>query len=123
MVLSSLKSVVAALPAGWTAHGGIVLVTLDPRHDGTDSLAAFRKRMEMDTSGWTLLQGSESDTRALAMALGVGYRKSAKNGGIEHDAVVVLLDAQGRIRARHEGSPDTKVMLQEFQAALAADSR
>jgi hypothetical protein len=51
------------------------------------------------------------------MALGVAYRRSQKNGGIEHDAVVVLLDGQGRIKARHEGVIETATLLKEFLAA------
>jgi protein SCO1/2 len=120
MVLASLKIMESYLPGDWGEKGGVVLVSLDPRRDDVESLAAYRKRMDLAPGKWTLLKGNEQDTRELAMALGVAYRKSQENGGMDHNAVVVILGADGRILKRHEGVADGKVLADEFRAAAYA---
>jgi protein SCO1/2 len=117
MVLGSLKAMEAALPADWGAKGGIVLVSLDPERDDAESLADYRRRMDLDPERWTLLKGNLEDTRELAMALGVAYRKSRDNGGMDHNAVVVVLDGEGRILKRHEGVAEGRALSEEFRAA------
>lgn len=123
MVVGGLKRLDAALPTGWGKSGGIVLVTLDPRRDDSGSLADYRKRMELPPDRWTLLRGGETDTRELAMALGVAYRRSTKNGGMEHDAMVVLLGADGRVLRRYQGADADSAMAKDFRAALGLAPR
>ncbi len=123
MVLANLKGLEASLPADWGKWGSIVLVTLDPGRDDAESLAAFRQRMSLSPERWTLLRGKEDDTRELAMALGVSYRRSQAKGGMEHDAVIVILDEQGRMVKRHEGTVETATLTQEFLAVLGAAKR
>ena len=118
MVLSTLKSIESSLPKNWNKNGGIVLITLDPERDSAESLVAFRKRMSMSPESWTLLRGKEADTRELAMALGVTYRRSKSNGGMDHDAVIVILDKQGRIVKRHEGRVEVKTLIEEYHSVL-----
>lgn len=114
MVLANLKTLESSLPQDWEKRGGIVLVTLDPARDDAESLAGFRKRMSLASDRWTLLKGQETDTRELAMALGVAYRSSKANGGVEHDAVVVILDDVGRIMKRYEGTVDVKMLIENY---------
>jgi protein SCO1/2 len=120
MVLSTLKNLEASLSPESAHRAGIVLVALDPERDDADSLAAFRTRMSLRPGLWTLLRGNAEDTRELAMALGVSYRRSAKNGGLEHDAVIAVLDGEGRVVARHEGTVDASVLRAELLAQLPA---
>jgi protein SCO1/2 len=118
MTLASLKAMESSLPKDWGEKGGIVLVSLDPQRDDAESLAAYRRRMDLAPGKWTLLKGNEQDTRELAMSLGVAYRKSKENGGMDHNAVAVVLSGDGRILNRHEGVVDGKLLAEEFRAAV-----
>lgn len=122
MVIGTLKGLAAALPKGWETHAGIVMATMDPGRDGTAALADFRRRMSFPAESYALLRGGEEDTRELAMALGAAYRKSEANGGIEHEAVIAILDPEGRIVRRHDGSVDAATLARELMAA-AVDGR
>ncbi|HBM66151.1 MAG TPA: SCO family protein, partial [Pseudomonas sp.] len=50
---------------------------------------------------WRFLRPAEGDVRALANLLDVRYR-FREDGSINHTSVLVLLDADGRVRARSE---------------------
>lgn len=117
MVIGTLKGLAAALPKGWEARAGVVLATMDPGRDGVSALADFRRRMSFPAEGYALLRGGEDDTRELAMALGAAYRKSEANGGIEHEAVIAVLDREGRIVRRYDGSADAATLARELMAA------
>ncbi|MBW8888528.1 MAG: SUMF1/EgtB/PvdO family nonheme iron enzyme [Fibrobacteres bacterium] len=117
MVLGTLKGLAEALPKGWEARAGIVMATLDPGRDGAAALAEFRRRMSLSPEGYVLLHGQEEDTRELAMALGAAYRKSEANGGIEHEAVIAVLDPEGRVAHRHDGTVDAATLSRELMAA------
>jgi protein SCO1 len=117
MALGRLKALEAGLPADWHRDAGMVLVTLDPARDGAAALADFRRRMDLGREGWTLLRGGAEDTRELAMLLGVAYRPSAANGGIEHNSVLALVDSRGVVLKRYEGADPGA----EFMEALRRD--
>jgi protein SCO1 len=119
MALGRLKALEAKLPADWHRRAGMVLVTLDPNRDGTQALADFRRRMDLGREGWTLLRGGSEDTRELAMLLGVAYRPSAANGGIEHNSVLALLDSSGAVLKRYEGADPGAEFLEELRKALS----
>lgn len=104
MALGRLKSLEAKLPKDWTTRSSMVMVTLDPARDDSGSLADFRRRMSLGKEGWLLLRGGPEDTRELAMLMGVAYRPSTANGGIEHNSVLVLLDTDGVVLKRYEGA-------------------
>jgi protein SCO1/2 len=120
MAMGRLKTLETKLPKGWSRSAGIVLVTLDPTRDSTRSLADFRRRMSLGTEGWTLLRGDGEDTRELAMLLGVAYRPSEANGGIEHNSVLALVDAQGVVLRKYEGADPGPEFLEEMRKFLAS---
>ncbi len=120
MAMGRLKNLESKLPQGWTRSAGIVLVTLDPSRDTTGSLADFRRRMSLGTEGWTLLRGNGEDTRELAMLLGVAYRPSEANGGIEHNSVLALVDARGVVVRKYEGADPGPAFLEEMRKFLAS---
>jgi protein SCO1/2 len=120
MALGRLKTLESKLPPGWTRWGGIVLVTLDPTRDSTGSLADFRRRMSLGKEGWTLLRGNGEDTRELAMLLGVAYRPSEANGGIEHNSVLALVDASGVVVRKYEGADPGPEFLEAMRTFLAS---
>lgn len=123
MALGRLKALEAKLPADWSRRAGMVLVTLDPARDDSGSLADFRRRMSLGNEGWTLLRGGSEDTRELAMLLGVAYRPSAGNGGIDHNSVLALLDAKGVVMRRYEGADPDAAFLEEIRKSMANPPR
>ena len=80
------------------AHDGthFVLVTIDPEHDTPQVLSRFRNRMGLDPDRWTLLRGSESDTRELAAVLGLAYGKG-DGRNYTHSSLITVLDRGGVI--------------------------
>jgi protein SCO1/2 len=120
MALGRLKALEAKLPGDWHQRAGLVLVTLDPARDGTAGLADFRRRMSLGREGWTLLRGGAEDTRELAMLLGVAYRPSSSNGGIEHNSVLALLDSRGVVLKKYEGADPGAEFMEELRKALMA---
>jgi protein SCO1 len=121
MVLGTLKRLSEVLPPGWESRAGVVMATLDPGRDGAADLADFRRRMSL-SAGYSLLRSDEEDTRELAMALGAAYRKSEANGGVEHEAVIAVLDAEGRVVGRHDGTVDAATLAAELAAAGSGPS-
>lgn len=119
MAMGRLKSLEAKLPKDWTRHAGIVLVTLDPVRDDSGSLRDFRRRLSLGKEGWTLMRGGSEDTRELAMLLGVAYRPSQENGGIEHNSVLALLDKDGVVLRRYEGADPGDAFLEDIRKAMA----
>jgi protein SCO1/2 len=72
----------------------IVLVTLDPVHDGADRLARFKRTQHVPGS-WRLLRGTVDQTRALGHLLGV--RAIDDGTHIDHDVRIATFDAHGRL--------------------------
>ncbi len=93
-LVHDLKQVEAALPADVRARTRFVLITIDPLHDTAAALREFRRHMGLDEHHWTLLRGSDSDTRELAAVLGFAY---GKGNGIDytHSSLVTVLDPGG----------------------------
>jgi protein SCO1 len=123
MTLAKLKALESRFPEEMGKRVGFVLVSLDPARDDAETLARFRDRSGLSRESWTLLRGKEEDTRELAMLLGVRYRKSESNGGVEHDAVIALLDRDGRVLKRYDGSAASDDLVRDLSGALQADSR
>ena len=70
-------------------------------------LASVARLHGLDSAGWRLGRPEQGDLEAFAATLGIAYR-ARDNGQISHNAMVALLDAEGRIVARttDTGSPN-----------------
>lgn len=119
MVLNRLKSLESKLPKNWGNGAGFVLVTLDPRRDDSGSLAEYRRDASLSKDRWTLLRGASEDTRELAMLMGVAYVPSTKNGGIEHNVAMVLLDRKGKVLRKDSNLDDEAGQLKALRKAIA----
>jgi protein SCO1/2 len=111
MLTGQLKTLERGMPESLRARVGFVLVTLDPGGDDVETLADYRKRMGFSASNWILLRGSSDDTRELANLLGVTYMPKRDNGQIDHNGLIVVLDAEGRIVEKFSGITDRKAFL------------
>lgn len=95
-------------------------MTLDPESDDAESLADHRRRMGYSRQNWILLRGKSEDTRELANILGVTYMPKKDDGQIDHNGVIVILDAQGRIVEKTSSITDRGAFLKKLEKAAAA---
>ena len=101
LIVEGGKAVERALPAADRAKVGVVLISLDPKHDTPAKLRAMAAERHVDPTQWTLAAPAPDDVRKVAGVLGVRYRELA-DGNFNHTSALVLLDADGRIVARTE---------------------
>lgn len=102
LLIQDIQSLEATLPEAERARLRVVLVSLDPERDDRAALADVVTRHTLDER-WTLGAVPPDAVREVAAALGVRYRP-LPGGGFAHTAVLTLVDAQGVIVARSEGS-------------------
>jgi len=117
LLLASLRSLEARLTPAQRADTWFVLVTLDPSHDGPDTLRAFARSRGLDPARWRLLTGSREATAVLAAILGVKVRDDG-NGALAHSSNVYLLDGSGVIRHALVGLGADPAELLAARAAL-----
>lgn len=111
MLTGQLKMLEREMPPKLLEHVGFVLVTLDPEEDDAETLADYRRRMDFPERNWVLLQGAPDDTRELANLLGVTYMPKKSDGQIDHNGLIVVLDAEGRIVEKTSAITDRKTFL------------
>lgn len=111
MITGQLKMVEREMPEDLRKRVGFVLVTLDPEGDNAETLSAYRKRMGYSAENWTLLRGGADDTRELANLLGTTYMPKREDGQIDHNGLIAVLDADGRIVEKFAGVTDRKAFL------------
>lgn len=100
----------------------VVTVSIDPRE--TPELAAGKKKIYLENlalpvvdDGWAFLAGEESQSRALADAVGFEYYYDEKTKQYAHPAVIFVLTENGRISRYlygiEYGSRDLRLSLME----------
>lgn len=99
MTIETLKAVDAQLAPDQKARLHRLLVSLDPKRDTVPVLKKMMNERQLDAKHWTLARPAPSDVRKLAAVLGIQYRQLA-NKEFNHSSALILLDAQGRVRAR-----------------------
>jgi protein SCO1/2 len=77
------------------------MASFDVERDTPDMLAKFSAAKELPDA-WQLLHGGEDETRELAAALGVRYRRE-EDGNFAHANIITVLDADGQIVYQREG--------------------
>ena len=95
------------------ARTRLVSITLDPANDTTEALHAYARKRALDTSGWSLLTGSQEQVDAVTRGYGV-FAARAADGTIDHLVAIFLIDPEGRIAERYIG-------LDHQPAEIAAD--
>ncbi|MQP74503.1 SCO family protein [Stenotrophomonas sp. MYb238] len=119
LIIENAKAVQKQLPADQRARLDVAMLTLDPVRDTPAALAEIAQRHRAP-DGWRFLRPAEGDVRALANLLDVRYR-FREDGSINHTSVLVLLDAEGRVRARSEvqGMVPDPELVASIEAVLA----
>ena len=121
LIVDSAKTIDRALTPMQRQRLGVLLISLDPRHDTPAALHALAEKRGLDTTRWTLAApSSPGDVRAVAGVLGIRYRQLA-DGSFNHTSALLLLDADGRIVARTEriGGPADPQFLDAVRKAIA----
>ena len=77
----------------------VLMVSIDPEHDDVVNLAAMAKAHQLDAALWRLTRPTAGDAMGFAATLGVAYRRRT-GADFSHNAVIALLDENGRIVAR-----------------------
>ena len=102
LLTSDLKRIERQLPAGVRDHLRVLMVSFDQARDTAPVLERMTIERGMDPARWTLASASDDDARSLAGVLGIRYRK-LDTGEFFHSSAIVLLDRDGRVRARLDG--------------------
>lgn len=100
LIIENAKALQQQLPEAQRKQLDVAMLTLDPARDTPEALAevAHHHRAPAD---WRFLRPETDAVRAIASLLDVRYR-FREDGSINHTSVLVLLDGEGRIRARAE---------------------
>ena len=119
LIIENAKSAQKQLSAAERKKLGIVMLSLDPARDTPAAMREVAQRHRVP-QGWQFLTPDNNDVRAIASVLDVRYR-FRDDGSINHTSVLVLLDAEGRVRARSEvtGAAADPAFLIQIKALLA----
>ena len=91
-IIEELRQVEKLLDAKSSQEAGFVLVTMDPSVDSSERLRALAQEYGLGPH-WRLLRGSEEQTRELAAALGVKYKKVSETDFAHSNTITVLSSA------------------------------
>ncbi|MEO2219876.1 SCO family protein [Chromobacterium vaccinii] len=120
IVMEGVKSIIAALPARERDRATVLMVSLNPGADTPASLSHLAGEHGIRARNWLLAVGkSDEDTRGVAAALGIRYRR-LDSGEINHSTRIVVTDPQGGIAASTEdiGPKPDPVVVKTLHALL-----
>jgi protein SCO1/2 len=80
----------------------IVILTLDPWRDVPERLPMLADHWKL-TANDLVLSGTVSAVEAVLDTLGIGRKRNETTGDIDHASTVMLIDRNGKIRARVDG--------------------
>jgi protein SCO1/2 len=99
LLIDTLRSFERSLTPDERARVRVVLISIDPEHDTTESLLTLATTRRIDLSRWTLVHTDEPTVRKIAAVLNIQYRR-LPDGNYNHASVISLLTPQGEIAAR-----------------------
>jgi protein SCO1 len=102
LLTSDLKRIESQLPESVRSNVRVLMVSFDADRDTPAALSRLMSERGMDAARWTLASARDDEARELAGVLDIKYRR-LDNGEFFHSSAIVLLDAQGRPRARVDG--------------------
>ena len=120
LIVDSAKGIDRGLAPAERERLGYLLVSIDPARDDPAALKEVADTRGLPAPRWTLARAETGTVRRLAAVLGVRYRELA-DGEFNHNAVLVLLDRDGRIAARTEtlGAKPDPAFMAAVKAAVA----
>ena len=118
MELARARRALADLPPA--ALPAVALISVDPKRDTQERLAAYAPHFDPSFVGVT---GSEAAIDALARALGVAIERGTPvdgNYAVDHTAAVFLIDPAARVAAVFPAPHDGQVLAHDYRAIRAA---
>ena len=101
---------------------GLVTVTVDPRRDTPEELAAYARRYGADDRKWSFLNGGRQGTIALLRGLKF-ITDDPETDILDHRTWLMLVDREGRVRGYYTGTdPEQVANLRRDAAALLEGS-
>jgi protein SCO1/2 len=95
-LIDTLRSFERSLTPAERTNIRVLLISLDPEHDTTESLRALATARRVDLSRWTLVHTDEPTVRKIAAVLSIQYRR-LPDGNYNHASVISLLNPRGEI--------------------------
>jgi protein SCO1/2 len=108
-VCPRLSANFALLQKKFSTRIALLSITIDPDHDTPEVLHEYAQRWHADPNVWRFLTGPPDDIRKIAGHFGLVY--FAEEGAITHTSSTVLINPEGRLVARLEGSGHTAKQL------------
>jgi len=102
LILADLKRIESALSPEARGRVWFALFSFDSERDRPEVLKKFASAHDLDPSRWRLYHGDRAAVRALAMVLGIRYKRDAR-GDFDHSNVISVLDREGVIRHQQLG--------------------
>jgi protein SCO1/2 len=99
LLIDTLRSFERSLTPDERARVRVVLISIDPEHDTTESLRTLAATRRIDLTRWTVVHTDEASVRKIAAVLNVQYRR-LPDGTYNHASVITLLTPQGEIAAQ-----------------------
>ncbi len=100
-----------------------IFISVDPKRDTPDVLAAYMKNFDARITGLT---GGQDEIASAAKAYRVYFRKTGETGGddytVDHSAFVYLMDGEGRYFTHFSFSSAPDAMVAVIRKQIAADN-
>ncbi len=100
-----------------------IFISVDPKRDTPDVLAAYMKNFDPRITGLT---GGQDEIASAAKAYRVYFRKTGETGGddytVDHSAFVYLMDGEGRYLTHFSFSSAPDAMVAVIRKQIAADN-
>lgn len=102
LLMSDLKRLEQQLEPATRDRVRVLMISFDSARDTPEVLARHARERGIDVTRWKLASAPDETAREISAVLGIRYRK-LDNGVYFHTSAIVLLDEQGRPRARADG--------------------
>jgi cytochrome oxidase Cu insertion factor (SCO1/SenC/PrrC family) len=109
----ALVGIQRALPPALRPRVRFVSVTIDPDRDSVAVLKRYAAAMGADLSAWSFLTGETPELVWLEHYYAVAA-SAGKQGQLDHEIAVFLIDAQGRLMQKYTGDFDKPRLLREI---------
>jgi protein SCO1 len=105
MLISDIKKALAKADPAARSTYRVLLVSFDPKRDTSSALKELADAHSVDVPEWRFTHADGGKERELAAVLGIKYKRLT-NGHIQHTSVIAVLDENGKLRHRKEGTPE-----------------
>lgn len=118
LLIRDLQAVENELSVAQRENLRVLLISMDPGNDTPEALSGVSTTHHLDLARWTVGTVPQDAVRTVAAALGVRYRPLPE-GGFAHTSVITLMDREGRIRGRVDGSQGRPALMRELKRLTA----